>query len=271
VAQDGAEALIVEDVSVAFGGLLALDSVSLHARRGEIVGVIGPNGAGKTTLFNVVSGFVAPDGGRIVLNERPFRHLRPHQLARLGVARTLQGVGLWSQLTVLENVMAGAQVASRAGLLSALLGLLRSSRDEVALAAKSMSALEELGVGDVANRLPPTLPYATQKRVALARALVAAPSLLLLDEPASGLSDSELAALETLLRDLKEQMAIVLVEHHMDLVMDVCDRVVVLDAGGVIATGSPDEVKTNPAVTAAYLGGEVDEQAPHGSLGGTSS
>ena len=265
MAKAGVPALIVEDVTVAFGGLLALDSVSLSVDPGEIIGVIGPNGAGKTTLFNVVSGFVSPKEGRIVLGGRAMRRLRPHQLTKLGVGRTLQGIGLWSQLTVLENVLAGAQVAARAGLGAALLGARRSSRDEQALADRARSLLEELQVGDVAYRLPPTLPYATQKRVALARTLIASPTLLLLDEPASGLSDAELDSLGQLLHDLATRMAIVLVEHHMDLVMSVCDRVVVLDAGRMIATGTPDEVKGDPAVTAAYLGGDVEAVAAGGS------
>jgi branched-chain amino acid transport system ATP-binding protein len=265
VAKAGVPALIVEDVTVAFGGLFALDSVSLSVDPGEIIGVIGPNGAGKTTLFNVVSGFVSPKEGRIVLGGRAMRRLRPHQLAKLGVGRTMQGIGLWSQLTVLENVLAGAEVAARAGLGAALLGARRSSRDEQALADRARSLLEELQVGDVAYRLPPTLPYATQKRVALARTLIASPTLLLLDEPASGLSEAELDSLGQLLHDLAKRMAIVLVEHHMDLVMSVCDRVVVLDAGRMIATGTPDEVKGDPAVTAAYLGDDVEAVAAGGS------
>jgi branched-chain amino acid transport system ATP-binding protein len=265
VAKAGVPALIVEDVTVTFGGLRALDEVSLSVDPGEITGVIGPNGAGKTTLFNVISGFVSPNAGRIVIGGRQQRRLRPHQLAKLGVGRTLQGIGLWSQLTVLENVMAGAQVAARAGLGAALLGARRSSRDERALADRARSLLEELEVGDVADRLPPTLPYATQKRVALARTLVASPTLLLLDEPASGLGEAELDSLGERLRELAKRMAIVLVEHHMDLVMSVCDRVVVLDAGTVISTGTPDDVKADPAVTAAYLGGEIEPaSAGHG-------
>lgn len=256
-----AEALIVHDVSVTFGKMVALQSVSLSAAVGEVVGVIGPNGAGKTTLFNAISGFVPLRAGRIVLGGREKRRVRPHQLSKLGVGRTLQGVGLWPGLTVLENVMAGAQVSARAGLVSALLGGLRSSRDENALASQAMATLEELQVAELADRLPPTLPYATQKRVALARTLVSSPSLLLLDEPASGLSDTELASLAALLQRLKERMAIVLVEHHMDLVMSVCDRVVVLDVGSVIATGTPEDVKGDPAVTDAYLGQAVDRDS----------
>lgn len=266
MANTGAEVLNVQDISVTFGKLAALQSVSLSVAAGEVVGVIGPNGAGKTTLFNAISGFVPLRSGRIVLGGREKRRIRPHQLPRLGVGRTLQGVGLWPGLTVLENVMAGAQVSARAGLASALLGGLRSSRDEDALARRALATLEELEVGDLADRLPPTLPYATQKRIALARTLVSSPSLLLLDEPASGLSDTELASLGDLLRRLKPKMGIVLVEHHMDLVMTVCDRVVVLDVGCVIATGPPDEVKEDPAVTDAYLGQAVDQDPADRSL-----
>jgi branched-chain amino acid transport system ATP-binding protein len=265
VANTGTEVLSVHDVSVSFGKLAALQSVSLSVTVGEVVGVIGPNGAGKTTLFNAISGFVPLQSGRVVLGGREQRRVRPYQLSKLGVGRTLQGVGLWPGLTVLENVMAGAQVSARAGLVSALLGGLRSSRDEDALAARALAVLEELQVDGLADRLPPTLPYATQKRIALARTLVSSPSLLLLDEPASGLSDTELESLGDLLRRLKQRMGIVLVEHHMDLVMSVCDRVVVLDVGCVIATGTPDEVKEDPAVTDAYLGQAVDRE-PIGSL-----
>ena len=244
-------------MTVVFGGLTALDSVSLSVTTGEIVGVIGPNGAGKTTLFNVICGFVVPRSGRIVLDGRSARRMHPHRLAKHGVARTIQGIRLWPGLTVVENVMAGGQHKERSGLASALLGVPPSSRDEDALAARALRVLADLDVADVAGRLPHTLPYATQKRVALARALIAEPRFLLLDEPASGLSAGELDALADLLRALKQRMGILLVEHHMDLVMSVCDRIVVLDFGEVIATGTPDEVKGDPRVTAAYLGEEV--------------
>src|SRR2546423_13166853 len=160
--------LKVEGVSVRFGGLTALDDVSLAVSPGEVVGVIGPNGAGKTTLFNVICGFVRPDEGDVAWGERSLRNVRPHQLAGLGIARTLQGVGLFAGLTALENVMAGAQRRRRAGLASALLGLPRSDRDERALRVGALEALDALGVADVAGRLPGTLPFPVQKRVALA-------------------------------------------------------------------------------------------------------
>ena len=253
-------ALRISDLTVRFGGLVALDGVGLSVSPGEVVGVIGPNGAGKTTLFNVVCGFVRPTTGRLEVQGAEQRKLRPHQLASLGIARTLQGLGLFPHISCLENVMVGAHRHARAGFASALLGLPRSDNDERALRERSLGLLEELGVAHVAGRLPGSLPYPLQKRVALARALVAEPQILLLDEPASGLSNAEMDELGELIRGLRGRMAVMLVEHHMDLVMAVCDRIVVLDFGKVIATGTPDEVRADPRVLAAYLGDEVDAE-----------
>ncbi len=246
--------LVVDRVTVEFGGLRALDQVSLDARPGEVVGVIGPNGAGKTTLFNVICGFLRPSGGTLRFDGRALRRHRPHDLAALGIARTLQGVGLFPGLTVLQNVMAGATNQARSGFATSLLALGRSSTDERQLEARARRALEVVGISKWAPRMPGALPYAVQKRVALARALVCQPSLLLLDEPASGLSRAEMDELGLLVRHLRERMGVVLVEHHMDLVMAVCDRLVVLDFGRVIARGTPAEVRADPAVTRAYLG-----------------
>ncbi len=246
----------VDGVTVRFGGLTALDSVSLHVGPGEVLGVIGPNGAGKTTLFNVVCGFLRPSEGVLRWRDRELKGLRPHQLAGLGIARTLQGVGLFQGMTVLENVMTGAGAQSRSGFLSAVLGLPRSDKDEAALKAKALGVLEQLGALDVAGRYPGSLPYPVQKRVALARALVSEPDLLMLDEPAAGLSNAEMDELGDTIRELSGRMAVMLVEHHMDLVMRVCDRITVLDFGKVIANGTPDEVRNDPVVLAAYLGDE---------------
>jgi len=179
--------LTVEEVTISFGGITALDGVSLEASPGEVLGVIGPNGAGKTTLFNVICGFVDPDSGQLTWRGNALRRVRPHQLASLGIARTLQGVGLFAQLTVLENVMTGANRFRRAGVLSSLLGLPRSDGDESRLRERARSALERMSCGEFERRLPGSLPFAVQKRVALARALVSEPDLLLLDEPAGGL------------------------------------------------------------------------------------
>ena len=251
--------LAVEGITVRFGGLTALDDVSFTATAGEVVGIIGPNGAGKTTLFNVICGFVRPDEGRLRWEDQPLDGVRPQQLTRRGIARTLQGLGLFEGLTAVENVMTGAQIHSRAGLVSAFLGLPRSDKDERALRDQALAALDELGVADVADRHPASLPYPVRKRVALARALVARPRLLLLDEPAGGLGEDDMGELGELIGRLRgEEMAVVLVEHHMDLVMSVCDRVVVLDFGKRIAIGTPAEVQADQQVLDAYLGVEVD-------------
>jgi branched-chain amino acid transport system ATP-binding protein len=233
----------------------------MSADQGEIVGVIGPNGAGKTTLFNVISGFVRSDSGVVTYDGTSLRHVHPHDLTKLGIARTLQGVGLFAGLTVLENVMAGAQAGLRADLGSASLGLWRSSREEQRTATRARVLLDELGVGSYAQHHPAVLPYAIQKRTALARVLIAEPSLLLLDEPASGLSNVEIDDLATLIRSLSDRMGVLVVEHHMDLVMSVCDRLVVLNFGRVIADGTPEVVRSNSEVTTAYLGDEIRESS----------
>jgi branched-chain amino acid transport system ATP-binding protein len=250
----------MDDISVSFGGIQALTGASLQVAPGQVLGVIGPNGAGKTTLFNVACGFVRPGTGTLYWKGRAVTGVQSHQLARLGIARTLQGLGLFDRLTVLENVMVGADRHARAGLLSSLLGTRRASRDDAVLVERAERMLSDLGVLEHARRLPASLPYPVRKRVALARALVAEPELLLLDEPASGLSADEMDELGQLIRGLTGRMAVMLVEHHMDLVMSVCDDITVLDFGRVIARGGPDEVRRDPAVVAAYLGNEVHHE-----------
>jgi branched-chain amino acid transport system ATP-binding protein len=256
-APGGAPLLEASEVTIGFGGVLALDEVSMSVGTGEVVGVIGPNGAGKTTLFNVICGFVHPSSGNLTYRGRELYRHHPHDLAKLGIARTLQGVGLCAGLTVRENVMLGAQPVLRSDPVSSFLGLWRSSREERRTSERAMEVLGDLGVAAYANRLPPALPYAVQKQTALARALMAEPRLLLLDEPASGLSEAEMTSLGSRIRGLTTSMSVLLVEHHMDLVMSVCDRIVVLNFGRVIAQGTPDAIRANPEVATAYLGDEV--------------
>ena len=246
--------LEVRGVSVRFGGLTALDAVSLTVAPSQVVGVIGPNGAGKTTLLNVLCGFIQPDEGQVLIDGRRCQHLRPHQLAGLGIARTLQGMGLFEGLSAVENVMTGANCRATTGFWPALLGLPRADRDERTLRQEACQALDRVGAGEAAGARPGELSYGMRKRVALARALVARPKLLLLDEPASGLSEVELAELGGLIRELSAETSLVIVEHHMDLMMSVCDSLVVLDFGKVISHGSPKEIQADPAVAAAYLG-----------------
>jgi len=249
--------LEVHDVTVRFGGLTALADVSASVDERQVVGVIGPNGAGKTTLFNVICGFTKPTSGRFSWNGRPLSRHEPRRLAGLGI--TLQGLGLFPRLTVVENVMVGATRHVRTRLPGAFLAAPRADHEEAALRERALDALAQLNVAETASRLPGELPYGAQKKVALARALVSEPSLLLLDEPASGLSAGEMRELAELIGGLRERMSVLLVEHHMDLVMEVCDRVVVLDFGRCIATGTPEQIRDDPRVLEAYLGDQVDD------------
>jgi branched-chain amino acid transport system ATP-binding protein len=246
-------------LTVRFGGITALDDVSIEVAAGEVLGVIGPNGAGKTTLFNVICGFVEAQSGTLEWKGRTLTKVRPDRLAALGIARTLQGVGLFPGLTVLENVMVGADRFRRAGVASALLGLPRADRDERALRDRALQTLCDLGCEDTVGHAPEALPYPVQKRVALARALVSEPELLLLDEPAGGLGSQEVRELGEKIRSLRGSTAVMLVEHRMDLVMSACDRVVVLDFGQVIAQGDPVAVRHDERVLEAYLGTDTQE------------
>jgi branched-chain amino acid transport system ATP-binding protein len=260
--------LSVHEVTVSFGGIVALEDVSLDVSPGEVLGVIGPNGAGKTTLFNVISGFVRPDSGTLRWRGHELGRQRPSRLASLGIARTLQGVGLFERLTVLENVMVGAERFRRSRFASALLATPWSDRDERQLRKRALAQLQRLDCEGIADRFPTTLPFAVQKRVALARALASEPQLLLLDEPAGGLGATEMSELAKLIDSLRSSIAVMLVDHHMDLVTSVCDRMVVLDFGRVIAAGSPSTVRQDERVLEAYLGREAEDAPAAAPAGG---
>ncbi len=246
--------LRLESVTVDFGGLRALSNVSIEINPGEIVGIIGPNGAGKTTLFNVLCGLVHPTSGTFYMGGAKRNWPKPHELTQLGIARTLQGVGLFNDLTVNENLLVGASHVERDNFFKSLLGLDRNKQRH--LYEEAQNLLAELQIAEHARELASSLPYPISKRVALARALMCKPSTLLLDEPAGGLGVEDIEWLKEFVLRFRSEKSVLLVEHHMDVIMNVCDRIYVLNFGELIAHGTPDEIKHNPLVIAAYLGNE---------------
>jgi branched-chain amino acid transport system ATP-binding protein len=250
--------LIIEGLEQSFGGVMALAGVSFQVPEGLIYAVIGPNGAGKTTVFNVLCGFYQPSTGSIRFDGRELVGLPPHRIAARGIARTFQNLQLFFNMTVVENVMVGCHLRARTGLLAATLRLPRVRREERQLREWAREALDLCDLADRAEQPAGALPYGLMKRVEIARALAMQPRLLLLDEPAAGLNDTETLALRELIARIRASgVTVLLVEHHMPLVMGVSDRLLVLDYGSVLAEGTPAEIQADPRVVAAYLGGAV--------------
>ncbi len=275
--------LRVENVTMQFGGVVAINNLSMEAKEGEIVALIGPNGAGKTTAFNCITGVYEPTNGAVYFQDRPiavnhpsgrmkreyaglnadkytgqYVHMTPDKITKLGIARTFQNIRLFKSQTAFENVLIATHLRRTSNVFTATLHL--NFREEAAMRRKAMELLEVVGLADLANEKATSLPYGKQRRLEIARALATEPKLLLLDEPAAGMNPQETEELGQFICEIKDRfnLTVFMIEHHMNLVMDISDRIYVIDFGKLIAEGTPAEVRDNPAVIAAYLG--VDEE-----------
>ena len=247
--------LKLNGITKVFGGLTALEDVSFAVEAGSITGVIGPNGAGKTTLFNIVTGLYTQTTGNVILDGQDISFLETERLAALGLVRTFQNVELFRQMTVLENVMVGLHTKSKSGIFSSAFRLPGQMKEEKSIQEKSREWLEFTGLADLADLTAGSLPFGKGRLLEISRALAAKPKIILMDEPAAGLNSRETAQLASLIRKISESgVTVVLVEHDMDLVMDVCQSIVVLNLGKKLAQGTPREIQENPEVIAAYLG-----------------
>lgn len=251
--------LQLQNLTKRFGGLVAVDDVTFEVPQGAIVGLIGPNGAGKTTVFNLITGNYRPDQGDILFEGRSIRKLPTHKIVALGIARTFQTIRLFPKMSVLENVLAGCHCRTRAGALAAMLRLPFQKREEVAALAEAHAELAFTGIERYADQVAENLSYGNQRLLEVARALASKPRFIILDEPAGGMNDFETAALIRIIRQIRERgITVLLIEHDMNLVMEACEHLVVLENGGKIAEGTPGEIQADARVIEAYLGVEED-------------
>ncbi len=245
-----------EEITLSFGGITALFHVSFAVQRGEIFSIIGPNGAGKSSLYNVINGFYRPQRGKVFFKEAEITHLKPHQIAKKGIARSFQNIELFKHMTVLENLMLGRHIHIRYGLLKSLLYFGPCQKEEVRHRRRVEDVIDFLEIEHIREKHVGTLPYGFQKRVEMARALCLEPEILLLDEPMAGMNLEETEDMARFIIDVNNEwgMTVFLIEHDMGVVMDLSDRIMVLDFGEKIAEGTPEEIQRNPVVAKAYLG-----------------